>query len=313
MRLPWRRRPVGQAGARPAGAASADRTIVSHADWRRRRVRWPLRALQVLVLMFLVVVGLGPILWMLKSSITPTQDTLRLPMALFPHGFDLSQLSRAWSRTHIDRYVWNTVVIAFGSWAVQIVLATTAGFALSVLRPRFSRLMMGLVIATLFVPPIVLLVPLYLTIVDVPIVHWRMIDNYWAIWLPAGASAINIVLVKRFFDNLPREIFEAARVDGAGPFRLFWSIVLPMSRPILGVVSVFALIATWKDYLWPLLVIRNPDLQPLSVRLPTLQPTTDLGIFIAALTIATIFPIVLFLIFQRLFLRGAGLSGAIKG
>ena len=313
MRLPWRRRPVGQAGARPAGAASADRTIVSHADWRRRRVRWPLRALQVLVLMFLVVVGLGPILWMLKSSITPTQDTLRLPMALFPHGFDLSQLSRAWSRTHIDRYVWNTVVIAFGSWAVQIVLASTAGFALSVLRPRFSRLMMGLVIATLFVPPIVLLVPLYLTIVDVPIVHWRMIDNYWAIWLPAGASAINIVLVKRFFDNLPREIFEAARVDGAGPFRLFWSIVLPMSRPILGVVSVFALIATWKDYLWPLLVIRNPDLQPLSVRLPTLQPTTDLGIFIAALTIATIFPIVLFLIFQRLFLRGAGLSGAIKG
>ena len=205
------------------------------------------------------------------------------------------------------------MVIAFGSWAVQIVLATTAGFALSVLRPRFSRLMMGLVIATLFVPPIVLLVPLYLTIVDVPIVHWRMIDNYWAIWLPAGASAINIVLVKRFFDNLPREIFEAARVDGAGPFRLFWSIVLPMSRPILGVVSVFALIATWKDYLWPLLVIRNPDLQPLSVRLPTLQPTTDLGIFIAALTIATIFPIVLFLIFQRLFLRGGGLSGAIKG
>jgi multiple sugar transport system permease protein len=286
---------------------------VSHADWRRRRVRWPLLALQVLVLLFLVVVGLGPILWMLKSSITPTQDTLRLPMALFPHGFDLSQLSRAWSRTHIDRYVWNTVVIAFGSWAVQIVLATTAGFALSVLRPRFSRLMMGLVIATLFVPPIVLLVPLYLTIVDVPIVHWRMIDNYWAIWLPAGASAINIVLVKRFFDNLPREIFEAARVDGAGPFRLFWSIVLPMSRPILGVVSVFALIATWKDYLWPLLVIRNPDLQPLSVRLPTLQPTTDLGIFIAALTIATLFPIVLFLIFQRLFLRGAGLSGAIKG
>ena len=196
------------------------------------------------------------------------------------------------------------MVIAFGSWAVQIVVATTGGFALSVLRPRGGRLIMGLVIATLFVPPIVLLVPLYLTIVDVPIVHWRMIDSYWAIWLPAGASAINIILMKRFFDNLPREIFEAAKVDGAGPFRLFWSIVLPMSRPILGVVSVFAVIATWKDYLWPLLVLRNPNLQPLSVRLPTLQPTTDLGVFIAALTISSIIPIVLFLVFQRLFLRG---------
>ena len=120
-----------------------------------------------------------------------------------------------------------------------------------------------------------------------PLVHVRLIDRFWAVWLPAGASAFNIVLMKRFFDNLPREIFEAAQVDGAGPFRLFWSIVLPMSRPILGVVSVFAVIATWKDYLWPLLVLRDPDLQPLSVRLPTLQPTTELDVFIAALTISS--------------------------
>jgi multiple sugar transport system permease protein len=312
MRAPWRRGTRLERDQR-AAATSADRTIVSSSDWRRRRVKWPLLTLQAGVLAFLIVAGIGPVLWMLKSAVTPTQDTLRYPMALFPHGFDLSLLEKAWNRTHIDRYVWNTVVIAFGSWAVQIVVATTAGFALSVLRPRFANVLMALVIVTLFVPPIVLLVPLYLTVLDVPFIHWKMIDNYWAIWLPAGASALNIVLVKRFFDNLPREIFEAARVDGAGPFRLFWSIVLPMSRPILGVVSVFAVIATWKDYLWPLLVLRNPDLQPLSVRLPTLQATTDLGIFIAALTIATIFPIAVFLIFQRLFLRGTGLSGAIKG
>jgi multiple sugar transport system permease protein len=173
--------------------------------------------------------------------------------------------------------------------------------------------MTAMVILTLFVPPIVTLVPLYLTIVDVPFVHVSMIDSYWAIWLPAGASAVNIILMKRFFENLPREVLEAARVDGAGPFRMFWSIVLPMSKPILGVVSVFAVIATWKDYLWPLLVLRDPDIQPLSVRLPTLQPTTELDIFIAALTIASVIPVILFLVFQRLFLNGAGLSGAIKG
>ena len=192
-------------------------------------------------------------------------------------------------------------------------MATTAGFALSVLRPRGANVLTALVVATLFVPPIVLLVPLYLTIVNVPIVGVSLVNNYWAIWLPASASALNVILVKRFFDNLPREIFEAARVDGAGPFRLFWSVVLPMSRPILGVVSVFAVIATWKDYLWPLLVFREPDLQPLSVRLPILAPTTDLGVFIAALTISSVFPIVLFLVFQRLFLSGAGVSGALKG
>jgi multiple sugar transport system permease protein len=294
-------------------ASIAERGMISSTDWRGRRFRWSMNAILGCTLVVLLIVGLGPLIWMVKSSITPTQDTLRSPMALFPHGFDVGNLFTAWSRTHIDRYMWNTVLIAFGSWVVQITVATTAGFALSVLRPRFRRVLLGLVIATLFVPPIVLLVPLYLTVLDMPLVHVSLIDSFWGVWLPSGASAINIVLMTRFFDSLPREIFEAARVDGAGPFRLFWSVVLPMSRPILGVVSVFAVIATWKDYLWPLLVLPNPDLQPLSVRLPTLQPTTELDVFIAALTISSIIPIALFLVFQRMFLSGAGLSGAIKG
>lgn len=298
---------------RARAATNRERTILSSADWRQRNVRWTVRALHVLLLVFLLIVGLGPLLWMLKSAITPTTDTLRQPMALWPNGFDLSQFATAWERVHIDRYLGNTIVIAVGSWATQLTVATTAGFALSVLRPRYGRILLGLTIATLFVPPIVLLVPLYLTIVRVPLLDVSLVNDYWAIWLPAGASAINVILMKRFFDNLPREIFEAARVDGAGPFRLFRSIVLPMSRPIIGVVSVFAVIATWKDYLWPLLVIREPDLQPLSVRLPILAPTTDLGVFIAALTISSLIPIGLFLVFQRLFLQGEGIGGALKG
>jgi multiple sugar transport system permease protein len=169
------------------------------------------------------------------------------------------------------------------------------------------------VLTTLFVPAVVLLVPLYIEIVHPPLIHHSFIDSYWAIWLPAGASAFNVVLMKRFFDNLPHDIFEAAEIDGAGAFRLFWSIVLPLSRPILGVVSVFAILASWKDFLWPLLVLTNPDEQPLSVRLPTIQAQTQLGVFLAALFIASLVPIIGFLIFQRSFLRGPGLSGAIKG
>jgi multiple sugar transport system permease protein len=301
----------GRGLARPA--RQEERGLISAADRRRRSVRWALRTIEAATLVFLLIFGLGPLLWLAKSAITPTQDTLRTPMALWPHGFDFGYFVTAWTRTHIDRYFLNTVWIAAGSWFIQILVATTAGYALSVLRPRFARFMTGLVLATLFVPAIVLLVPLYLTVVDVPLLHIRMIDTFWAVWLPAGANAFNVIIIKRFFDNLPREIFEAARVDGAGPFRLFWSIVLAMSRPIIGVVSVFAVIGTWKDYLWPLLVLRNPDIQPLSVRLPTLQPATELDIFLAALTIATLIPIGLFLIFQRMFLRGGGLSGAIKG
>ena len=158
-----------------------------------------------------------------------------------------------------------------------------------------------------------LLVPLYLTSCDLPLVH--VADRHVLGGLAAGrGERVQRHAVKRFFDNLPREIFEAARVDGAGPFRLFWSIVLPMSRPILGVVSVFAVIATWKDYLWPLLVLPRPG-HPAAVgpAADRSSRTTDLGVFLAALAISSLIPIALFLVFQRLFLRGAGLSGAIKG
>jgi multiple sugar transport system permease protein len=298
---------------RPHSAPQVQRGIISGSDRRRPKVRWTFRFINGTTLILLLIVGLGPILWLAKSSITPTQDTIRNPMSLWPHGFDLGNFAKAWSKTHIDRYFLNTVWIAIGSWLVQIVVATTGGYALSVLRPRFSRILTAMVLATLFVPSIVLLVPLYLTIVNAPIVNIKLINSFWAVWLPAGASAFNVLLIKRFFDNIPREIFEAAQVDGAGAFRLFWSIVLPLSRPIIGVVSVFAVIGTWKDFLWPLLVLPDPNMQPLSVRLPTLQPTTPLDIFIAALAIATIIPIVLFLAFQRMFLQGGDVSGAVKG
>ena len=287
--------------------------LISPEEWRRPGVRWGVGGAQAFLLVGLIVVGLGPLLWLAKSAITPTVDTISQPMALFPHGAAWRNLHVAWSDVNVGRYFWNTVVLAIGSWFVQVFVATTAGFALSVLRPTYARLLNALLLTTLFVPAIVLLVPLYIEIVRPPFIDHSFIDSYWAVWLPAGASAFNVVLVTRFFDNLPREIFEAARIDGAGPFRLFLYVVLPMSKPILGVVSVFAVLASWKDFLWPLLVLTNPDIQPLSVRLPTIQSQTELGVFLAALFIASLVPIIGFLIFQRSFLSGTGLGGAIKG
>jgi multiple sugar transport system permease protein len=287
--------------------------LIMQDEWRRPAVRFGVGGAQVVLLALLVVIGLGPLLWLFKSAITPTNDTITHPMGLFPHGFALSNVREAWVNVHVGRYFWNTIVVALGCWLCQIVVATTGGYALSVLRPSYAKLINGMLLATLFVPAVVLLVPLYIEVVHPPIVHHSFIDTYWAVWLPAGASAFNVVLVKRFFDNLPREIFEAARIDGAGPFTLFWKIVLPLSKPILGVVSVFAVLASWKDFLWPLLVLTDPNKQPLSVRLPAIQSQTSLGVFLAAMFIACLVPIAGFLIFQRSFLRGTGLGGAIKG
>lgn len=307
---------AGVPGRRPRRRRSVeaeDRHILSAADWRRPRIRITTNALHIILLILLVLVGLFPLLWLFKSGVTPTQDTLTNPLALFPHGIAWDNVVKAWNDVHIGDFFFNTIAMAAGEWAVQLIVATTAGFALSVLRPKYGRYLAGLVLATLFVPAVVLLVPLYLTILHPPLIGHSLINTFWAVWLPAGASAFNVLLVMRFFDSLPREIFEAARTDGAGTFRLFWSIVLPMSKPILGVVSVFAINAAWADFLWPNLVLADIHIQPLSVRLPQIQSSTDLGVYLAALSIATLIPVVIFLIFQRTFLRGGGLGGAVKG
>jgi multiple sugar transport system permease protein len=288
--------------------------LLAYNDWERRDVKWLVGSAQALLLVLLVLIGLGPIVWLAKGSITPTIDTLRNPLALFPHGVAWSNLEDAWSSVNVGRYFWNTVVLAFGSWLCQIVVATTGAYALSVLRPAWARYVNALLLGTLFVPVIVLIVPLYIEIVHPPLIHHSFAESYWAIWLPAGASAFNVILMKRFFDNLPRELFEAARIDGAGSVRLFFSIVLPLSKPILGVVSIFAILAEWRNFLWPFLVLSNsPDRQPLSVRLPAIQAQTQLGVLLASMLIAALVPLLGFLIFQRTFLRGTGFGGALKG
>ncbi len=290
-----------------------DRGVLSDFDRRSPTVRASLGVVNVVLLAILSIACLGPLLLLMKFAITPTQDILRDPLAIFPNGVRWDNLSRAWNDVQINRYFLNTVVLAAGSWFFQLLVATTGGYVLSVLRPKYAKVLNALVISTLFVPAVVLLVPLYLTVLNPPLIGHSLLNTYWAVWLPSAASAFNVVIVARFFDSLPREVFEAARVDGAGPVRLFTAIVLPMSKPILGVASVFAIIASWKDFLWPLLVLKQPDLQPLSVRLPNIQAQTDLGVFLAALAISTVVPVIMFLVFQRAFLRGAGMSGAVKG
>ena len=302
---------------RPVRAArgaesSADRGILSEFDRRKPSVRITMTLVHVLLFVGLVVAGLGPLLWLAKAAVTTTQDSISTPLLLWPNGIDWANLQAAWVEVEVGKYFFNTLIIAGGSWLSTLFIATTGAYVLSVLRPKYAAILNGAVLATLFIPSVVLLVPLYLTIVR-PVIGTSLLNNYLAVWLPAAANAFNILLVKRFFDNLPREVFEAARTDGAGPFRVFWSIVLPMSRPILGVVSVFAIIASLKDYLWPSLVLPDPGVQPLGVRLPAIASQTELDVFLAALAIATIVPVVLFLLFQRVFLRSAGLGGAVKG
>ena len=142
-----------------------------------------------------------------------------------------------------------------------------AAYALSKLRPVLGNVIFAMMLATLMIPATVLLVPQYLTVASLPILHINLIGSPEAIWLPSVANAFNIFLLKRFFDSIPRDCIDAAAIDGASPLRTLWRIVMPISRPILGVVSIFAFVAVWKDFLWPLLVEcgYNPTRETLNV------------------------------------------------
>lgn len=299
---------------RDAATADAEsRRLVSALGRRTPKGRSGLLVTNAVLVFYCLVAGVGPILWLAKAAVTPTQDTLQQPMAIWPNGATLEPLRAAWFDVGISHFFLNSVYLALGSWAVQMVVCTTGAFVIAILRPAWARFVETLVLATLFIPSVILLVPLYLTVLDLPVLGLNLLNTFWGVWLPSGTSAFNMLLVINFFRSLPHEIFEAARIDGAGPLRLFSSVVLPMSKPILGVLSIFAIMNSWKDFLWPMLVLPDPSLQPLTVRLNALQSNTPLDTFLAALAISAVIPVVIFIMFQKFFLNGSSLSGAVKG
>jgi len=292
---------------------SEERSNISALDRSRRTVRVTTRILTVLLIVGLVVVAFGPLLWLFKAALSTSQDILKYPFEWWPSGIQWQNLPDAWSQIRIGQYLLNTVWMAAGCWFFGLLVALTGGYGIAILRPKYAKAVNAAVLATLFIPGVVSLISLYVTILDVPLIGVNLVNTFWAVWLPTAASAFNVLLVARFFDRLPRDVFEAARIDGAGVFRVFWSIVLPMSRPVIGVVSLLTIVGSWKEFLWPLLVLPSPDLQPLSVGLYRISDTAPTSLLMAGMFISVIIPIGLFLLFQRQFLRSAGQAGAIKG
>ena len=291
-----------------------ERGAISIGDRKRKSVRVWLFVIQGFLLIGLIFAGLGPLLWSAKASVSSSQDIISNPMAIWFTPNEWGNLVLAWNGAQIGQSLGNTIVLAVGSTIATLIVSISAAFVLSVLRPRWAPVLGGAILATLFLPGVISLVPLYLTILDVPLLGISLQDTFWAVWLPSAASAFNVIILKRFFDSIPRELVEAAKIDGAGPLRVLVTIVLPLSRPIIGVVALLSIIGSWKEFLWPMLVLSNPDLQPVSVMLPTLaKGATPLSVQMAAVFLTIIVPVVLFLIFQKQFLRGVGTAGGVKG
>ncbi|MEU4242286.1 carbohydrate ABC transporter permease [Actinoplanes sp. NPDC026619] len=288
------------------------RTLISQAQLRRGRGRFAYWAVLAAVVIGFTLVFIGPLYWMVTGALKSGQEIAQTPPTLFPKDPKPQNYSDAWNNLNLAKLMFNTFYYAVGAVFFQLVFDTAAAYALSKLRPIFGNVVLGAMLATLMIPAMVLIVPQYVTAIDLPFIHVSMLDSPFAIWLPLVANAFNIFLLKRFFDSIPEDLIAAAMVDGASPLRTLWSIILPMSRPILGVVSIFAVTYVWKDFLWPKLVMPSPETRTLSVGIYAFSGGTPMNVVVAASVIAAIPTVVIFLIFQRNIMAGLT-TGSLKG
>jgi multiple sugar transport system permease protein len=288
------------------------RTLISHAQLTRGRGKAIYWILLAVVVVTFTLIFIGPLYWMVTGALKSGQEIAQTPPTLFPADPQPQNYTDAWQRLNLAKLLFNTFYYALGALVFQLVLDTAAAYALSKLRPVLGNAILGLMLLTLMIPAMVLIIPQYVTVIDLPIVHIGLLDSPFAIWLPTVANAFNIFLLKRFFDSIPEDLMAAATMDGASPLRTLWSIILPISRPILGVVSIFAVTAVWKDFLWPKLVMPSPETRTISVGIYAFSGGTPMNVVVAAAVIAAIPTIVFFLIFQRNIMSGLT-AGSLKG
>ena len=295
---------------------SSERTLVSPLMLKRpagRVIYWTVFAL----LLVSTLVTFGPLYWMFISAVKSSIEIFQTPPTFWPLHPVWSNYAKAWNVLQYPLYFTNTLILAAGAVVLQLLVSATAAFALSKLRPAGKGFIQFVFFSTLMVPPVVYLIPQFVNISDLPLIHVSLVNNWAGVWLPEAASALNILILKSFFDTIPTELTDAARLDGANGWQLFSRIILPLSRPALAVVTIFTVVASWKDFLWPLLVLFNPDLQPLSVAIfheAGINSNFPLpfNYLMAGLVLASIPPILLFLLFQRQIIRGVNLTG-LKG
>jgi multiple sugar transport system permease protein len=292
---------------------ASERTLVSPLMLERpvgRAIYWTVLAL----LLVTTLITFGPLYWMFTSALKSSIEIFQSPPTLWPQQPAWDNYATAWNVLRYPLYFGNTLILAAGAVVLQLLVSATAAFALSKLRPAGTGVIQFVIFSTLMVPPVVYLIPQFVNISSLPLVHLSLINNWAGVWLPEAASALNILILKSFFDAIPTDLTDAARLDGGNDWHIFTRIILPLSRPALAVVTIFTVVASWKDFLWPLLVLYNPEVQPLSVAIYheagiNSNYPLPFNYLMAGLVLASIPPIVLFLIFQRQIIRGVNLTG----
>jgi multiple sugar transport system permease protein len=269
-----------------------------------------------IALLALAVLWLAPIAWVVATSLKPAENIIRLPPEWMPWpvtGAHYHEVLLGSSRTaRIGRAFVNSLVVAAGS--VVLVLSTSALAAYPLARMRFPGrdLIFALLVGSLMIPNAVLLVPQYVLTQQL---GW--LSTYQGMIVPEAAMlfAFGVFLLRQFFLGMPRELEDAARIDGAGPWQVFWRIIVPLSQPVLAALAIFAFRSAWNDFLWPLIAVNKPEMFPLPVALALLRSaysSESYGPIMAGAALSAVPLLVVFVVANRRIVEGVRLSG-LKG
>jgi multiple sugar transport system permease protein len=285
-------------------------TTIPTAATTLQRKRTKLRRGQLVVYAALIAAGVAtvmPFVWMLLGSIKPDGEILADPGGWLPHHPTLGNYREWFTALHIGTFFRNSAIVAIVTVLGNLLFCSMVGYALAKLEFRGKRALFALVMTTLMVPGVVTFVPLFVVVAKM-----HMINTYAGLILPFLVSPIGVFLMRQFMRSIPDELIEAARIDGAGEFRIFARIVLPLSGPPLATLGILTFLASWNNFLWPLVVAQNEDRYTLPVALSlysTGQQATNYGLLLAG-SVMVITPILaVFIALQRWFVQGIATAG----
>jgi ABC-type glycerol-3-phosphate transport system permease component len=271
---------------------------------RGRRSRVGLAVRIVLAVITAVVMAFP--LWVMLTTAFSGQQTFDATVSVIPSRFSLDNFTRVLDAWPVGAWFGNSVVVTAITTVLTVVVSVLAGYAFAKLTFPAKNLLFLLLLATMMIPTQAILVPQF-RIVNA----MGLIGTFWAVIIPGAAATFGIFLARQFMIGIPNELMEAGKLDGAGSLRIFWSIVLPLCKPLLAVLTLLTVMYQWNDFLWPLIALKDPQLYTLPIGLQFLQGQyqADYGALMAMTLIAVLPLVVLFLVFQRFFVQGLATTG----
>jgi len=251
----------------------------------------------------------GPLLWMLSASLMPDMEATRMPPRLWPETINPAHYLRLFSQLNLLRYMGNSFILAIAVTVLSLLFNSLAGYAFAKLHFAGRTAIFRGLMAAMVIPGQVAMLPLFLMLREM-----GLVNTYLGVIVPGMASIFGIFLIRQYARSIPDALLDAARIDGACEWRIYWSLVLPLCRPILVTMAVFSFMGSWNDFMWPLIILTDDSLYTLPVALASLmgEHAQDVELMMAGAVI-TLLPVMLvFLSLQRFYIQGL-ILGSLKG